>query len=421
MTSTIATPLHLRRKIGGPILWGFVILLTFNVVLPKSGISFGGIDLPTGYALLALFAPLGLIGLIRRPILSHAALFNFLFGYLPIGLFAVLKAALFGASSASSIIYGAILLGFPFMIMICIGPYLERMSEEQIGSIFNACMRAVVAWGIFNFLLYLMIGHIIEIRYITKNAADDASIFLKNNRRGMFMKLVSTYNNGNVYGTCMLMLGPIYIYFEKSRLWIAAFIVSIALTLSRTAWFGMIVMGGAMIAIRQVDIRKFHVWMAAIIGLGVVLTLILALGWGGSDVADTDLGGRAYQWAGLEWSVFGGHEVRISEILYAGLLQSFGVFGFLLAIASLAYPILFVAMHRQHISMLRKAAAAGCFCYMVIAWIDAAFIYPPVMIFYFFLTAMVYRRGYRAGPDATPLRPSSTPHSISSASPKVAA
>ena len=54
---------------------------------------------------------------------------------------------------------------------------------------------------------------------LTVNAGDlgelDSSKF---NQRGSVSKLISTYNNGNIFGVCTLMLFPIFYEYTKSKI-----------------------------------------------------------------------------------------------------------------------------------------------------------------------------------------------------------
>jgi len=50
--------------------WLYALLLITNIAAPKAGIEVYGIPLTFGYMLLAAIAPIGLIGLARRPTLS---------------------------------------------------------------------------------------------------------------------------------------------------------------------------------------------------------------------------------------------------------------------------------------------------------------------------------------------------------------
>lgn len=209
------------------------------------------------------------------------------------------------------------------------------------------------------------------------------------------MKLVSTYNNGNIFGVCMITLGPVYLYAEKSRAWKGAFLLAILLTLSRSAWFGMGVMAGVMVVTRQLRINRGYVWVAAIGAVGGVLILLPLLGWTPANLFDSNLGGRFYQFEELVFTWLGAPRIRIAEIIYLGLLQSFGLLGFLGVMLALVFPLLTQGPRLYQLPMLRRAALGGIVCYLMTAASDGAFIFPPVLAIFLFMGALAYRRGYR--------------------------
>jgi len=383
------------------IYWAYVILIITNVASPKAGIEVSGLPVTFGYMLLGVAAPLGLIALIRRPTLQAAAIGNFI-AYLLVGLIALYKTFLFGAAASSVILSLALFIALPMIMLIALCSHLEYLTERQIGGILKWSMRLVIVWGLMNFTLYVLFKHIIEIKYITINAGEVSSVFNKNNRRGSLMKLISTYNNGNIFGVCMIMLAPLYIYFERSRLWVVAFLIAIVLSLSRTTWFGLIAVGGMMVLTGQIRLSRGYFWIAVVCSVALAIGMMATLGWSSNSILDTNLGGRLDQWTDLTLSPFGEDTFRIAEILYAGLIRSFGVIGALFALVALLYPIGYALSRARQLSVLRRAAAVGCAGYLLAAFFDAAFIYPPTIAIYLFASALVYRRGYRL-PSGDPL------------------
>lgn len=383
------------------IYWAYALLIVFNVASPKAGIEVSGLPLTFGYMLLGVAAPVGLVALIRRPTLSAAAAGNFI-AYLIVGLIALYKTVLFGVAWSSIVLSLALFIALPMILLIALSSHLEYLTERQIGGVLKWCLRFVIVWGLMNFMLYIVFKHIIEIKYITINAGEVSSVFNKNNRRGALMKLISTYNNGNIFGACMIMLTPLYIYFEKSRAWIAAFLVAVVLSLSRTTWFGLIAVGGMMVVTGQIRLSRGYFWIATICSVVVALAMMATLGWSSDQVLDTNLGGRLDQWTGLTLTPLGDNAFHIAEILYAGLLRSFGVIGALIALVAFLYPIGYALGRAGQLSLMRRAAAVGCAGYLLAAFFDAAFIYPPTIAIYLFASTLVYRRGYRL-PSGDPL------------------
>lgn len=401
-------PFAFGRERGAPaaahasaLYWAYVVLVIFNIGSPKAGIEVYGFPLTFGYILLAAAAPIGLIALISRPTLQAAAIGNFI-AYLVVGLITIYKTLVFGAPISAVLIGLALFIALPMIMLIGLCAHLEYLSERQIGGILKWCMRFVIAWGIMNFVLYMLFQHIVEIKYVTINAGEVSSVFNKNNRRGSLMKLISTYNNGNIFGVCMIMLAPVYIYFEKSRAWVVAFLAAIVLSLSRTTWFGLIAVGGLMVITGQIRVARGYFWIAVAASIALAVVMAAAIGWSSNSILDTNLGGRLSQWTGLTISPFGDNAFFIAEILYAGLLRSFGVIGALIALVAFLYPIGYALSRGGQLSMLRRAAAVGCAGYLLAAFFDAALIYPPVIAIYLFMSALVYRRGFRL-PSGNPL------------------
>lgn len=373
----------------------FVLAMIFLLALPKGGIAVGGLPVTFGYVLLGALAPFSVLSALRNGGPAPAAIANFLFGYVPISALAMLK-LLSNGSSYGLAIYAVTLVILPALMLLIHAPVLERLSERQIGEPVKWCLRFVVFWGLLNFVLFAVSKRFIEIPYLTINPLDLGDIYSKNNRRGILMKLVSTYNNGNIYGVCMVMLLPVYWYFERSRTWLCLFVLAIILSLSRTVWAGLIVVTFGMILSGQLRISRPAVWFSFGSALLMVVALLPLMGWTSDRVVDTNLGGRMAQWNDVVLSAFGQAEVRISEVLYAGLLQSFGIIGTLLALGALAFPVVYAMMNWQLFTPLRRAAVVGVGSYLLMAASDAAFIYPPTIAILLALCALAYRRGDRS-------------------------
>ena len=92
------------------------------------------------------------------------------------------------------------------------------LDGERLAHWFRTCVFLAAAWGIFLFFFRPLTGHFIEIPYITVNASDYGELEnTKNIARGTLFKLISTYNNGNLYGVATLLLLPLYLQLEPRR------------------------------------------------------------------------------------------------------------------------------------------------------------------------------------------------------------
>jgi hypothetical protein len=396
---------------------GFVVLMIFNVALPKGGIKLAGLPLTWGYLFAAILAVPAAICLHRRPGIVTMPLLQSACLFLPVGGLIALKAFVYGLTMSVAAVTLVQFLVLPIIMLAVLGPYLEEISTDLLATTLVWCLRFAAMWGLVNFILYPLIHSFLEVPYLTVNGADVGTIYEKNNRRGALMKLVSTYNNGNLFGICMVLLAPIYVLFEKSRVWLALFIIAAICTLSRTVWFAMAAVTGIMMLTGQIKVRGLQVWLAIVLAVCVLMAVLPLMGWTPDRLVDTSLGGRDRTFARFELSIFGGDHLTIPEIVYLGFLNSFGIVGFVFAVGALACGPLFGLLHWPRLSPLRRAAVAGLGGYMVGALIDGAFILPPVMLQFLFVTSLVYRRGLR--PQAEPVlqmhRASVASHSASPA------
>lgn len=382
---------------------GFVVLMIFNVALPKGGVKLAGLPLTWGYLFAALMVVPAAIGLHRRPGIVTLPLLQLACLYLPVGVLIGLKVFVYGLTMNVAAVTLVQFVVLPVIMLAFLGPYLEEISTDLLATTLVWCLRFAAMWGMVNFILYPLIHTFLEVPYVTVNAADVGTIYEKNNRRGVLMKLVSTYNNGNLFGICMVLLAPVYILFEKSRVWLGLFIVAAICTLSRTVWFAMAAVTGIMMLTGQIEVRRTRVWMGVVLGVCVLFAVLPLMGWTPDRLVDTSLGGRDRTFERFELSVFGGDKLNIPEIVYLGLLNSFGVVGFVFALGALVCGPVFGLLHWPRLSPLRRAAVAGLGGYMVGALIDGAFILPPVMVQFLFMTSLIYRRGLR--PQAEPALP----------------
>ena len=69
--------------------------------------------------------------------------------------------------------------------------------------------------------------------------------------------------------------------------------------------------------------------------------------------------------------------------------------GFALALTALGFPLVYGLINLKRLSPLRVSALLGVCAYLLVAFFDAAFIYPPTIAQFLFLSALLYRRGYR--------------------------
>jgi len=373
----------------------FQVLVLFNIALPKGGVQVGGLPLTWGYFLLVLFSGVALIGIIRRPGLSVWPFIQTFLLFLPIVAIIFIKYGANELSLGGLLTTTAIFGILPLATLVLCGPFLEDIPTHEIARALRWAIRFAVLWGLMNFLLYAMLKIFVEIPYITINAADAGEIYQKNNRRGSLMKLVSTYNNGNIYGVCMIMLWPIYLKIEPKRIFKLLFILSLICTLSRTVWFGAIVATGMCIFARHIRVLNFSLWIGIFVGFGLIVLLLPLIGWTPDKVVDSSLGGRVAYLGSYGITFWGEPGVTIPEIVYVGFLRSFGIIGLAICLAALFIGPIYGVINWDELSELRRGAVLGTLSYLAAAVIDGAFVFPPTLLLFLFLTALIYRRGLR--------------------------
>lgn len=374
---------------------GLALLILFNLALPKGGLRIGEFPLTWGYAFLGVISPFAAAALLRRSNISLQPIIQ-------TGLFAIIaamvyiKAQAYGSALAEWLAYFVLFGVVPAMILAVMSHFLEDVKAERIASLLRWAIRIAVVWGIFNFFLHLTLKQFIEIPYITVNGDEVGATLGKNNMRGSVMKLVSTFNNGNIFGVCMVMLAPVYLVVERRRQLLALFVLAVLLSLSRTAWFGLAAAFILMVLGGQIRVTRIYAWVAIAGATASLLLILPLLGWTAGNIFDSDLGGRIDTLESLKITVLGGPSIHIPELVYAGLLQSFGVVGFTIAVAALGMGPIYGLLNWRRLSPLRRAATLGCLAYLAECLIDGAFVFPPTFVIYLFLTSLIYRRGFRA-------------------------
>lgn len=391
---------------GGLALIGFFLVMLFNLALPKGGTRIETFPITWGYLVIAGLTVFAAIGLLRNRDISLPPILQSCCLMLPIAIIVYYKAQHFNMPKSAWLQYAVLFGFFPIAILVAMGPYLERLQARHIAWVLRNFIRFAVAWGLFNFLLFLVARQVIEVPYLTVNGSEAISVMQKNNMRGSVMKLVSSYNNGNIFGVCMVMLMPLYFYAEKKKIWLAAFVIALLCTLSRTVWFAMTGAFILMVLSGQIRVNRMSVWVSLGAAFCVFLAILPMLGWTSANLIDDRLGGRLRYLRQLEITFMGQDKINIPEVVYYGLLQSFGLIGFVIAIAALSYGVIYGLTRWNLLSPMRRAAVLGAVTYLFACTMDGAFVFPPVFPLFLFINAMIYRRGYRAsaGPAVSPVR-----------------
>jgi len=381
-------------------------LVVFLCLFPKGGIKLGSLPLTWGYLYMALSAlPLLLVRILMLPLRFPTRLLAAIGMIAPIQVLCIYTVYFYGvvnASYAISTLTGLIFL--PWIFLFIYPPFLSYIDGQRLAKYLRICILFTAIWGIFLFIWHPLTGKFIEIPYFTVNVADYGEIErTKHIARGLFLKLISTYNNGNLYGVCMLILLPLYTVLERATLQIALF-----LTLSRAVWAGMI--ANELFSILLLLLRQINTFPRVFLGgagkriaaLALTIFLVFAsLLFNDNSVAflfDPQLGGRTAMFGLLPYATFlPSHGLfGLQEILYLSAPDQFGWVGAVAFLLMMASPFLLLLVDPTALqSPYRRAALRGLLLYAFMGCIDGGFNYIPTMAFYWF-AYMIYLFGWPA-------------------------
>ena len=220
--------------------------LFINTALPKGGFYVNSVPITWGYVLLGLTGALTVMAI--------------LLGRFKITLLLTTMVALLAGFSAYSLV-ALITLGYDptlsfglllsYFVSISIVPVLTLLSTcyllKRVGLVpFLALLKSafilVVAWGIIHFVAMNAFDTFIGVPYFTTTGPELDITHTRAVNRGSVLKMVSTYNNGNILGINLLLWFPLVL--EGGRKLAKRFAVPsralFLLSLSRTVWAGWI-------------------------------------------------------------------------------------------------------------------------------------------------------------------------------------
>ena len=403
--SSLRTLLRLRTAD-----WASLLLVLFVVLFPKGGVKVGEIPVTWGYVLIAVFAAMAApFAILDARQLRFSPLTLFVLGCLLPFQCSLLLSMLHGVDSMGAA-FSTILsfFIFPVIFLLLWRPwYSERMQARTLNAV-RICVYLAALFGIAMFVMKIATGKMLEIPLLTVNLGDYGHIEDKHNLRyGLFMnfmKLVSTYNNGNVYGAATLILLPLFDFLEPKRGRKILLRLALLLTLSRTAWIGLIMerviaLWPTMVAIALrlpvVSVRRVRQFVipAAAISVILLLVVVLAVSTAGdfSLLTDTSLSGRVTTLNAItNITLFPSEPFSgFAEMVYPTALGQLGISGFIAILVLFSCPLGFGFIDRTiRSSGLRQAAVRGVLLYAIIAWSDGAIEFIPVMCFYWFTMAV---------------------------------
>jgi hypothetical protein len=383
-----AIPLKLPKKF-----W-FSFLLLFIFIFPKAGIKVHDTPLTLGYLSLGLVA---FLFLFRRRHLTSPNHFLVLLLLLPFQLVALLK---LGFGEVKTISYA-----LSFMVNIAILPllffgifstFIETLDFSYFVRFFKKGMLVIAVYGIFVFFFRIFTGKLLMIPFLASNFHDlNALEKTKCLVRGDWLKLISTYQNGIIYGVSLLLLLPLYNLVETSKFKRAIVKTSLILTLSRTIWIGLCISQFLQhVQLKGLTVKAFWKLVFQITCALLLLPWILkGINATWDFIFDPTFGGRNLQFETLSKMTLFGHPFDpIREILYLGVLEDFGIVGLVLFMIGFLAPLGIFLSHLTPKDAFRIALAQGLLIYLVIALSDGAFHFIPVMAFYWFISALLISR-----------------------------
>lgn len=376
------------------------LLVLFNIAFPKGGIKVSGTPLTWGIILLLL---VGMAVLFKRIYQMNLKInenrFFILSAWLPFQILCLIFLYENGYSSTGFILsYLFNLYVLPYLMLWVLGQAFDTVNKDFLFKLLRISIIFISIYGIFLFFHKLMFGEFIEIPYLTVNYDDIGTLEDKHIDRGGVFKLISTYNNGNIYGVCTLMLLPLYCMIEKNKILKLIVKISLILTLSRTVWIGLILYEIWNCFFIQFTYKKIIGFLASFIfvALGIKFAVNL-IGVDFDFILDTNLGGRLEQ-VEIEPQMTPSTEFSgIGEIVYSSILLNFGLVGLLLYLIAITAPVVLYFFNKLNGNKeLNKRLLVGYMIYIIISAADGCMLYVPTMIFFWFLVLFLTINRYVA-------------------------
>jgi len=371
----------------------FFFFSCFLLIFPKGGVKLGSIPITWGY----LFLGLTSLTLISRDLFKISKMHFYAFILLlPFQMVSLMNFALNGIKSygfAISFFISFFIL--PVIFFLILSEYLSKLDLQFFGKILKKGIFFLSVYGIFLFFYKIVTGKFFAIPLLTMNLGDSMGFEDKCISRGSISKLISTYNNGNIFGICILMLLPLYQYFEKNFFKRNITKLALVLTISRTVWIGLII--HEFIDLFFLQRKKIsNYFKITIILFSIVFLIVFLLKSINVSLLflfDLTLGSRINQFEAIVTSgLFAASPFyAITEIVYLGILNSFGYFGLLTFLIAITGPILLYKMQRKK-DLFSKSVALGLGIYLIISLSDGAMQFIPVMAFYWFLASLLLGR-----------------------------
>ncbi len=372
----------------------FPLLFIFLFVFPKGGIKVNDIPITWGYLLLALSSLISFFSYKKKIAHSQIMAFTCMTPFMMLFLSSLLFYGYGDLGSLLSFTTSMILL--PLAFFISLSERIHQIDMEKLSTFLRRGMLFVASFGIFLFVYRIFFDHFFTIPYLTINAADSGLLeTAKCIDRGGFFKLISTYNNGNLYGICLLLFLPLYNFVEKSTLKKTIVKTSFIFTLSRTVWIGLFfaeLLYAASMKLSSDEKRKH--FLTFIFLLLLTFLTVEYFPFQQTFLWDQNLGGRAEQ-----LNIFSNLTYfpakpffQIEEMVYLSIIDQFGIIGLVCFLIAMIGPIFTaICLKKSRLQKTHIAIALGLITYLFISISDGAIMLIPTMCFYLFLVSLLHR------------------------------
>jgi len=369
-------------------------LWLFLLIFPKGGFKIGAVPITWGYLFLAICS---VVIAFQKKWQIQESRSTMLLCLLPFQCVAI--GTMISNGIADTGMGFSFLISFfclPFVFFLLFSNAIENLDTERLFSLIRRGVFCIAVYGIVLFFVKGFAGFFLEIPFLTVNWGDLGELDTKHINRGTFSKLISTYNNGNIFGVCILMLTPLVNFLEKQfwRKWIIK--LSLLLSLSRTVWMGLLFSEIVFHCFVRKDKKKsltelFCFFLTAFLFI-VFSFYLFGFSWG--FFFDQSLGGRA-EYLEISENIhlfsdrsFAGFE----EIVYLGIYNQFGLVGLVTFLLAMGSPLLFILGKRKSLGPIQTSIVCGLVTYLLVACSDGALLYIPTMAFYWFCCSFGLRR-----------------------------
>jgi len=366
------------------------LLFLFILIFPKAGVKVFDLPITLGFFFLLLASSLCFFK--KEKIFSKKHLLALL-SFTPFQLVFLITIFLYGFDSYGYMISFVInYLIFPYLFFLLFPSELDKKSLDNLFFWIKKGVFFLSLYGVFLFFYKVFTGRFIEIPFLTVNYHDYMDLEkTKCIDRGGIFKLISTYNNGNLFGVCMLMILPLYTFLEKSFLKKGVVKVALLLTLSRTIWVGWVLYEIInILTLKEAISKKLLKLVISQTLVAFLIVLLVSFSPFKLDfILDRFLGNRIGQLEVLNVATFFPSRPfwGVYEVVYLGVIYSLGYVGLIAFLCAFIFP--FISLFFQKTQSFQKRAAFGLFLYLILCLADGAFLLIPVGCFCLFLILLI--------------------------------